>query len=73
MADCIADWRLGSVVMSTADIVIVVIVSLFMLSIVFFAFIYPRLIKHRKGCDSCPAGKYQKIKRAFKDYRKKNR
>ena len=59
--------------MSTADIIIVIIVSLVMLSILFFAFIYPRLIKHRRGCDSCPAGKYQKIKRAFKDYHKKNR
>ena len=73
MAYCILNWSVEFIVMSIADIIIVIIVSLFMLAILFFGFIYPRLIKHRKGCDSCPAGKYQKIKRAFKDYRKKNR
>lgn len=57
--------------MSIADIVIVIIVSIFMLAIIFFAFVYPRLIKHRNGCDSCPTGRY--AKKAFKDYHKKNR
>ena len=58
--------------MNISDIVIIVIVSLIMLTILFFGFIYPRFIKHRSGCDSCPAGRYQKIKKAFKDYHKKN-
>ncbi|MCQ2792516.1 MAG: hypothetical protein MJ208_03220 [Bacilli bacterium] len=59
--------------MSTADIVIVVIVTIFMFAIIFFSFVYPRFIKHKSSCDSCPTGRLQKIKRAFKDYHKKNR
>lgn len=56
--------------MSTADIIIVIVVSLILLAIILFALVLPR-VKGKKGqCSSCPMAKDKKIKRALKDYRK---
>lgn len=58
--------------MSAADIGVVIVVSLIMMSVIFFYFIFPRL-RHKGNCASCPVNKEKKIKRAFKDYHKKNK
>jgi len=61
--------------MSKADILVLILTILIMLSIIFFTFVLP-MIKNKgkpKKCAYCPVAKDKKIKRAFKDYKKSNK
>lgn len=60
--------------MSGVDIGIIIVVSFIMMSIIFFYFIFPHIRhKNKNHCSSCPVNKEKRIKRAFKDYHKKNK
>lgn len=75
MVNCFFNWCMGDIVkMNGADILVIIVVTLIMLAILFFSFIYPTFIKKDKNhCSSCPVNKKAKIKRAFKDYHKQNK
>lgn len=57
--------------MSTADILILIVVILILSAIIFFRYIFPRIRgKKVRHCDQCPVGSDKKIKSSLKAYKK---